>query len=80
MIPRYKSIPEMWAKERDGRKPNTLRKVHDTDKRIIALRDDACDYIEIENTETGQVFKREITDYTEWEGWAIISWKHEKEE
>lgn len=71
----FKSIPFMWKKEKDGRKPNTLRKI-DGGIRFRWLRE-GCLHIKIVNSLTGDSFVREITDYTEWEGWAIISWKHE---
>jgi hypothetical protein len=74
----FKSIPENWEKERDGRKPNTLRKKDLEDPRHLALGAMMVsgDYgrIRIENSETGKAFDRQITDVTEWQGWLIISW------
>jgi len=79
---KFKSFPENWVKEHDGRKPNTIRKkdLNDNRHRRLGVMMAADDYgtIEIENTATGEVFRRDITDVTEWDGWLIISWKHYK--
>jgi len=81
MIPtvRFKSIPENYGKELDGRKPNTLREKDLEDERYRILGASMVSgefgFIEIENTESGRVFRRQITDVTEWKGWLIISWK-----
>lgn len=77
----FKSTPENYKKEKSGLKPNTLRKIDQNDDRFITLRDKGkIDYkfidIKIINTRTGKSFEREITDYTEYDGYAIISWKH----
>ena len=69
----FKSIPLNYNKEFIGIKPNTLRKIDETDIRFKALRD-GCSRIRIVNTETHEYFEREIIDYTEWDGYAIISW------
>lgn len=71
----FVSRSEFFIKERDGRKPNTIRKVKAGDKRFKALREGAT-HIVIVNAETGVNFIRAITDYSEFEGIAIISWKH----
>jgi hypothetical protein len=71
-----KSTPENWEKEKDGRKPNTLR----TKESFIEHNEGLWplpDRVVIENTQTHKVFGRMITDITFWEGWVIISWKHE---
>lgn len=62
---KVRSIPENWDKEFNGNKPNTIRVL------------DGNDVIEVENTETGDVFTRRITDITTWKGMIVISWKHE---
>jgi len=72
---RFKSTPENFVKEWSGRKPNTIRKIDITDERFKLLRKGVVRFIEIEDTETKRAFKREITDYTEWEDWGIISWR-----
>lgn len=80
----FKSTPENWFKEYDGRKPNTLRKIDADDVRFKTLREHALKndytdlYISINNTEDGRQFARKVTDYTEWDGYAIISWRHEQ--
>lgn len=66
----------MYEKEKEGRKPNTLRRIYPQDDRFKLLRN-GCKIISIYNTNNLlEHFERKITDYTEWEGWAIISWKH----
>lgn len=71
----FKSIPRMWNKEQLGIKPNTFRKIDENDERFKALRK-GCKYIKEINAETLEFFTRTIIDYTEWDGYAIISWKH----
>ena len=71
----FKSIPKMWKKEQSGIKPNTFRKIDENDKRFISLRN-GCEEIRIINTKTLEYFIRTITDYTEYDGYGIISWKH----
>lgn len=73
----FKSLPENWIKEQDGRKSNTLRKIALDDPRYEALK--IGDKICIINTVTYETFEREITDITLWEGWTIISWRHPNE-
>jgi len=83
---RFKSIPEMWEKEFDGRKPNTVRKIDYIDGRFCKLLSYVKDctsfswdgLIEIKNTETQEIFKRRITDVSIWKDLMIISWKHEE--
>lgn len=76
---KFKSIPKMWEKEKNGLKPNTLRIIpNKEDLRFIALKNGEAKYIEMWNTETQEYFKREIIDYTEWgKQQAIISWRHQ---
>ena len=62
-----KSINEIWEKEKDGRKPNTVREL------------DGKDEIMICNADTGICFERKITDITFWKSKIIISWAHEKD-
>lgn len=73
---KFKSIPAMFVKEKDGRKPNTLRKIDMKDKRFHKLLSQIVNFIEIENSETGEIFQRAITDVTAWDDWMIISWYH----
>lgn len=72
----FKSTPEMYEKEKSGVKTNTLRKIDEQDSRFKLLRL-GCRLIFIQNKETGEEFGRRITDYTEWDGYAIISWQHD---
>ena len=68
----------MFEKEKDGRKPNTFRKIDEFDERFESLFND-CRLITIENVCTGECFQRKITDVSVWDGWMIISWEHENE-
>jgi hypothetical protein len=72
----FKSYPENFFKEKSGVKPNTLRQIDTDDLRFYILKRGAADKIRITNTATGEFFIREITDYSEWKGWAVISWQH----
>jgi hypothetical protein len=69
----FKSNTENFYKERDGLKRNTIRKIDETDPRFIALRK-GYKKIKIVNKQTLESFEKNITDYTEFEGWAILSW------
>ena len=73
-VVQFRSIPEMFEKEKSGRKPNTIRKIDLRDERFTALRR-GCKRIMIIKTDLSDCFERYITDYTEWEGYAIISWR-----
>ena len=72
----------MFYKEKIGKKPNTLRRKDLDDERHLMLgammATDDYGFIEIESTFDREVFKRQITDVTEWDGWLIISWEHEE--
>lgn len=75
----FRSFPEYFVKEEDGRKPNTLRKLPKDDYRndiIKKWEDGEKVLIEITDTPDLNSFRREVTDITKWEGWTIISWKH----
>ena len=73
----FKSIPEMFEKEKSGRKPNTLRIVNLDDERFDLLKDKKVSHITIQNTETKEEFTRKITDITLWNGQFIISWDNQ---
>jgi len=79
MSVKFKSIPEMYEKEKSGIKPNTIRKIEGFDERFNKLVSGECKTIVIENKETGEKFFREITDVSIWNDLFIISWKHKKE-
>lgn len=74
----FKSTPENWFKEKIGLKPNTFRKVDDNDYRFRMLREFPSIQIIMVNSITNEEFIRQITDYTEWDGYAIISWRHKE--
>lgn len=80
---RFKSIPENWRKEYLGIKKNTVRVFNmDDDKDDIrfeilqryVFNGEWLLNIEIENTETREVFTREVTDVTLYQNIFIISW------
>ena len=53
----FNAAPEWYPVEKSGEKPFTVRAVTEKERDRIAF----CDEIEIENTETGESFVREIT-------------------
>jgi len=79
---KFKSNPEMYAKEISGLKPNTLRKPDViNDERFLLIEeyrrgDRVLLVIEIFNTITGESFRRLVDDVSYWDGYYIISWKH----
>lgn len=81
----FKSIPEMYEKEKSGKKNNTLRKflgeflVDERFETLMKIRDENLEAeIEIVSTETGESFIRKITDVSIYKGFFIITWKHDK--
>lgn len=73
----FNSVPKNFDKEKSGVKPNTFRKIDDFDPRFQMLKNGEVSHITIRNPVSGETFTRKVTDYTEWGGYAIISWKHE---
>jgi hypothetical protein len=83
----FKSTPDMWEREHDGRKPNTYRfagagENRGLDEVVTTLALGGPATIEIVNTATGEPFFRRLTDITF--GGAllgkqlwILSWRHE---
>lgn len=72
----YKSVPQYWEKEHDGRKPNTERKHAFDDPRLKILQNwKAGDKltVRIVHTETGQSFDRIVVDVSFWMDIAVIS-------
>lgn len=66
---RAKSIPEHFEKEKLGTKNNIVREVNgkeadDIIKKMKQFLNDEYVYMCIENTETGEIVEREITDIT----------------
>ena len=75
----FKSIPEMFEKEKDGRKPNTFRRpdnMHEIVQMDVFAREfqKGQKYIQIENSETGETFVRRLTDISFYDGFFIYSW------
>lgn len=82
----FKSIPEMYEKEKSGKKNNTLRKflgeflVDERFETLMKIRDENLEAeIEIVSTETGESFIRKITDVSIYKGFFIITWMHKKD-
>ena len=75
----FKSIPQMFEKERDGRKPNTIREMDEFDNRFKLLAESKAHLITIVNTETQEAFTRKITDVSIWKNIMIISWEYKDE-
>lgn len=77
-----KSAPAYFEKEKEGIKPNTVRKIPFGDGRDIIIKKwaETKEYgtITVINAITGEKFTRQVTDVTLWKGNAIISWRHEK--
>lgn len=73
IIVQFKSTPENFEKEKSGAKSNTIRNIDEKDERFALLRR-GCKRIRIVKTDLSESFERYVTDYTEWEGYAIISW------
>lgn len=70
----FKSVPEFFVKEKNGSKPNTVRVIDLNDDRFKVLRR-GCKRIVITLPDYSDSFERYVTDYSEWNGFAIISWK-----
>ena len=71
----FKSTKENYEKEMFGTKCNTFRKVDETDDRFKSLRTGEAQFVIIRNAENEtNYFLRRISDYTEYEGYGIISW------
>lgn len=79
-IVRFRSTPENYEKEKDGRKPNTVRILSQEDPRrkvLAAWHPLARLDVVIENTETAEIFVRDdVTDVTYFNHNWIISWRH----
>lgn len=82
---KFKSWPENYKKERDGRKPNTFRKIDLDDEKFKELIEYSKLqhkgllkplYIDIVNSEKPKLrFIKKISDITIYEGCIIISWR-----
>jgi hypothetical protein len=76
----FKSREPFFSKEADGRKPNTIRQLDEDDPRRKTLLDwmalDQYGEIEIEKTEGGSGFTRQVSDVSLYINLFIISWRH----
>ena len=78
----FKSIARIFNKEKDGRKPNTVRRTENADENArifsfaLSFEEGTQKYIEIEGTKTGEKFTRAITDITPFDDIWIFSWLH----
>lgn len=85
----FKSLPSHYLKEKSGIKNNTLRKKYlmslTNDKRLDILQKfnkNIITELEIEiqlAINLDESFIRKVTDVTEYEGFFIITWKHEED-
>jgi hypothetical protein len=86
MIVQFKSIDDIYHKERMGLKPNTVREIDLSDERFLNL----ISYyqfgfnfgditIKIVNAQTEESFERIVEDITIFKNLMIISWKHKEE-
>lgn len=80
---KFKSLPKFYVKEYKGIKPYTVRKIDMGDKRFRELFKASLNFkesdsynctIELENTETGGIFKEEITDISWFGDLVCIGW------
>lgn len=78
----FKSVDEIYHKEKIGLKPNTVREIDLNDDRFLHLISKAYSgfdegeiTIRIVNADTGDWFEREVEDITIFKGLMIISWK-----
>jgi hypothetical protein len=73
----FKSIPEFFAQEKAGVKPNSVRICdNDEDTRFEAMKNGEAKIVRIKNSVTGETFERAIEDVTIWNDIYIISWRH----
>jgi hypothetical protein len=68
----FKSYPEMYQKEKSGRKPNTVRGFENSNEAEESVISDVS-YICI-HSNTGEYFQRKLTDISIFKGRIIFSW------
>lgn len=68
----FRSIPEYYEKEKSGAKANTVRMLEANS--IEELNSKQPTHIIIENTLTGEIFMRRLTDVSFWKDVTIFSW------
>jgi hypothetical protein len=79
----FKSAPEYYYKEFQGWKPNTIRRFSSIDElnKFNYFKNHLTNNSKIRIEHTGNEkelnFTRYITDITQFEGYFIISWRHE---
>lgn len=86
----FKSIPEMYEKEKSDLKNNTVRLVDPKDDRFRLLEEYTQGevmhlFVYITNTKTGASFRRWVKDVTFWEvkpdvTVCVISWRTQEED
>lgn len=70
----FKSKPEFFEKEQDGKKKNTVRGLGFVESKELEVFKDKITHIQIVNADNGAFFVRELTDISEWAGVTIFSW------
>lgn len=73
----FKSNHENYLKELSGNKNNTFRKIDLTDGRFQFLREGKITHIMITHVDGRHSFVRELRDYTEFDGYCIMTWNHD---
>jgi hypothetical protein len=58
----FKSVPELYLKEKYGKKPNTVRHFSGREKAVFEEYRNSLKTIVITNSDTGEYFERELTD------------------
>ena len=74
----FKSHPEFFLKEKYGSKPNTARILPPMELHKFNSVSEHIGFIEIVNTDTGESFKRELTDISRYKDMVIFSWRNYK--
>jgi hypothetical protein len=70
----FVSLPFFFAKEKNGRKPNTMRELSEMEIEQLSLANPT--HVTISEVGTVRSFRREITDISTYRGRTIITWKH----
>lgn len=70
----FKSLPEFFEKEKDGRKPNTVRSLVPGEYSNFDANRTKIKKICIVNSETREPFFRILTDISEFKNLVIFSW------
>ena len=70
----FKSIPEIYKKEKSGKKRNTCRYFNHVEPKFELLRNGKAKFIQITKLGSEESFTRKIKDITYWHKLVIISW------